>query len=149
VALCPNYVVSEAALEQQRCDLFIAHELAQMVPIAGLALYREMRTINGWSGEWLPNADGAFYQEPDAAPQGIGLGFQRAAEMIFSTPLGDILEHWEYQRKLRKFAPQTQQPTSSAMIDGDQAKGHFNDHGLRILEQYQQRLRTFGLADED
>ena len=68
--------------------------------------------------------------------------------MIFGTPLGDILERWEYQRKLRKFAPQTQQPSSSATINGDQAKGHFNDHGLRILGQYEERLRAFGLGSE-
>ena len=148
VALCPNYVVSEAALAQQRCDLFIAHELAQMVPMAGVALYREMRAINRWSDEWLPNADGAFYQEPDATPRGLGLAFQRAVEIVFSTPLGDLLERWEYDRKLRKFAPQTEQPTSSAMIDGEQAKGHFNDHGLRILEQYEERLRAFGLGSD-
>jgi hypothetical protein len=147
VALCPNYVVSEAALEQTRCDLFIAHELAQMMPMAGLALYRTMREINRWSDAWLPNAGDPFYAEPDATPQGIGLVLQRTAEVILNTPIGDMIERWEYQRKLRKFAPQTQQPTSSATIDGDQAKGHFNDHGLRILEQYEERLRAFGLAD--
>lgn len=149
VALCPNYVLSETTLAQTRCDLFIAHELAQMVPLAGLPLYRAMREVNRWSETWLPNASSPFYEEAESSPQGIGLALQRAAEVILNTPLGDMIERWEYQRKLRKFAPQTQQPTSSAMIDGEQAKGHFNDHGLRILGQYEERLKAFGLAGSE
>jgi hypothetical protein len=74
---------------------------------------------------------------------------QRSAELILRTPIGDILERWEYRRKLRKFTPQTHRPTSSAVIDDQQAKGHFNDHGLRIMAQFQARLEAFEVAEKN
>jgi hypothetical protein len=48
ITLCPNYVLAEGALEQERHDLFIAHEVAQMVPISGFDVYHTMRDCNRW-----------------------------------------------------------------------------------------------------
>ncbi len=42
-------------------NVFMAHELAQMVPLAGHTLYHAMRTVNLWSFDLLPNADSPFY----------------------------------------------------------------------------------------
>lgn len=145
VDLCPNYVLAETALAQDRCDLFMAHELAQMIPVAGKPLYDAMRAANRWADDLLPNASEPFYPEADHAPRGVGRVLQRAAEVVLSTPIGDILERWEYRRKLRKFAQQTQDPRSMAKLDDQQVKGHFNDHGLRIMDQYYARLADFGL----
>lgn len=146
VDLCPNYVLAETALVQERCDLFVAHELAQMIPVAGMRLYNAMREANRWSAELLPNADAPLYAEADRAPRGVRRVLQRAAELLLRTPIGDILERWEYRRKLRKFAPRAQEPTSGAVIDDQQAKGHFNDHGLRIMAAFQARLDALDLA---
>ncbi|MBX3065881.1 MAG: hypothetical protein KF726_23085 [Anaerolineae bacterium] len=145
VELCPNYVLSESALVQSKRDLFMAHEIAQMIPLAGMELYAQMRNANDWMNPLLPNANAPFYHESDSKPQGRDQVMQRATELLLGFPIGDILEAWEFQRKQRKFAAQVQQPSSSAQIDGERAKGHFNDHGAPILDRYRARLAAFGL----
>lgn len=146
--LCPNYVLAETALAQDRRDLFIAHELAQMVPIAGMNVYHTMRSANAWTAALLPNAHGPLYAERDRMPRGLVALLKRAGEALLSLAPGRWLEAWEYRRKLRKFNPHTQQSSSTAQLDAERAKGHFVDHGVRILDQYQERLRLYNLPEE-
>ncbi len=148
VNLCPNYVLAETALVQSRQDLFIAHELAQMVPLAGLSIYQAMRAANGWSSKMLPNARQPFYQEPDRRPRGLGRAVQWIGELLLSGPFGDALERWEQRRKLRKFSAEASKPGSAAQIDAERVKGHFNDYGYPALEDYRKRLARYALADE-
>ncbi len=148
VVICPNYVLSENAFEQSKKDLFIAHEIAQMVPIYGHGLYTQFRGANKWVTQHLPNANSAFYGENDYHPAGIWGGLKRGLERILSGKAGDWLENWEYRRKLRRFAPDLQVAHSAAQLDEDQVKGHFNDYGYFVLSQYHARLEAFGLLDE-
>jgi hypothetical protein len=143
VDLCPNFVLAETALQQDRQDLYMAHEVAQMIPLAGFELYYAMREVNAWADAYLPNAREPFYPTQDAAPKGIGRVLQRAAEAVLSTPLGNWLENWERRRKQRKFAAQSSGARSTARLDEDQVKGHFNDNGLWVMEKYQERLNAY------
>jgi hypothetical protein len=147
VGLCPNYVLADSALHQSRQDLFIAHELAQMVPLAGFEIYREMREANRWSDTMLPNAHQPFYAEEDIRPRGPARLLQRIAEFVLSGRIGDKLERWEQRRKLRKFQAETDKPGSSAELDDQRIKGHFNDYGYPALESYYARLAEHDLAD--
>jgi hypothetical protein len=146
--ICPNYVLAEDALAQKRQDVFIAHEITQMVPLYGHDLYQAMRATNAWVSEHLPNAEGAYYQENGAAVSRGWSFLKRAVEFLLGGRAGDALEQWEYRRKLRRFAPRMQQPDSAAEIDSSHVKGHFEDHGSRTLHKYYERLRALGL-DED
>ncbi|MGZ9235732.1 MAG: hypothetical protein ACXW4E_09415, partial [Anaerolineales bacterium] len=56
VNLCPNYLVTTNALELKERSLYVAHELAQMIPLAGMKTYREIRRLNLWIHDYLPNA---------------------------------------------------------------------------------------------
>ncbi|MCC7451526.1 MAG: hypothetical protein IT324_29220 [Anaerolineae bacterium] len=146
VGLCPNYVLAETALVQMRQDLFIAHELAQMVPLAGFHIYEAMRTANGWSMPLLPNAQGPFYKEADHRPYGIGRLLQQLGELILGGRIGDTFEQWEQRRKMRKFSADARKPGSSAQIDDQRVKGHFNDYGTPALNEYRARLERYGLT---
>jgi hypothetical protein len=148
IGLCPNYVLSETALLQDRRDLFTAHELAQMVPLAGFSIYEAMRDANAWAAPMLPNAAGPFYAEADFAPHGLGRFVQRLGEIVLGGAPGNALERWEQNRKLRKFHAQSLQPNSSAQLDQDHIKGHFNDYGYPALDKYQQRLRVYDLETD-
>lgn len=149
VVLCPNYVLAQTALAQAKRDLFTAHDLAQMVPIVGHAVYAELRAANPWLERYLPHARQPLHHEPDLAPRGLGRLFQRLGEWLLSGPLGDALETWERSRKLRKFASAAQSPDSAAQLDAEHVKGHFDDHGHPILKQFHERLQHWSADETD
>jgi hypothetical protein len=145
VIICPNYLLSESALEQNKKDLFIAHEITQMIPIYGHQLYWSFRAANRWVADHLPNADDIFRDESEYAPGKLGLTIKGILEALFGGKVGDKLENWEYQRKLRRFAIDMQTPHSAAQLDKKRVKGHFKDYGHPVLRQYHERLREYGL----
>jgi hypothetical protein len=138
--LCPNYVLAESALEQKRRDLFIAHDLAQMVPLVGLRVYQQMRAANAWASRYLPQASTPLRSESERALPGWAVRLQLWGEALLGGGLGDGLEHWEQARKLRKFAPASGQAGSAAELDADHVKGHFDDHGHPILRKFEERV---------
>ena len=143
VIVCPNYLLAESALAQDKHDLFVAHEVTQMVPIYGHSLYDAMRTQNAWVDDYLPNADAPFYREGDPSAQASWL--QKAGEFLLGGRIGDALEQWEYRRKLRRFAGEMLTPHSAAKLDDQHVKGHFKDHGHPVMEEYDERLRAYDL----
>jgi hypothetical protein len=147
IVICPNYVLAEDALEQDQKDLFIAHEIAQMIPVYGEALYQRFRSANRWADEEMPNAQDSFYSGPDEVRGGLWSALKRLAEWLLGGKLGDTLESWEYRRKLARFAAAARTPHSAARLDESRVKGHFNDYGHPVLRQYQQRLREYGLEE--
>ena len=145
VQLCPNYILAGTVLEQTQHDLFMAHEIVQMVPLAGHNLYCQMRVANAWVTDFLPNADSLPRPEPDRSPGGLGLWLQRLAESWLGGHLGDRLERWERKRKLEKFGAQLRQAGSAAVLDEAQVKGHFNDYGHKAMAAYEMRCRAWGI----
>jgi hypothetical protein len=145
VHLCPNYVLAETALGQDRQDLYMAHEIAQMIPLSGFAIYAAMRRANRWVTAYLPNAQAPYYDAPEVRRWGQLV--QRIAERVLNGSIGDTFEKWEQNRKIRKFAPQSHRATASAQLDADHVKGHFHDYGYPTLERYRERLKRYHLED--
>jgi hypothetical protein len=143
IGLCPNYVLSQSALAQDTRNLFAAHEVAQMIPLVGQAVYEQMRSANGWVAEYLPHARRPLRSEPDLAPRGLWRALQRLGERLLSGRFGDALEAWERRRKTRKFARAAQQPGAAAQLDAEHVKGHFDDHGHSILQQFEDRVARY------
>jgi hypothetical protein len=143
VGLCPNYVLAETALEQQRRDLFVAHDLVQMVPLVGQGMAEAMLCANPWTREYLPHASRPLRAEADLAPRGVWRAAQRLAEWLLGGRLGAALEAWERRRKLARFAAQARQAGSAAELGADRVKGHFDDHGGPILLRFEARVRQW------
>ncbi|MDW8299615.1 MAG: hypothetical protein RML95_09790 [Anaerolineae bacterium] len=146
VQLCPNYVLSETALAQEQHDLYMAHELAQMIPLAGQALYTAMRVENSWTSTFLPNAVSPFHAAAESVPCGLGLALKKLAEFALRGKLGDWLEHWERRRKQRKLMAQ-HGGQGAAKLDAEHVKGHFQDHGAWIRAEYARRLSVYALSE--
>ncbi len=147
IEICPNYVLASDQLVQSRQDLYIAHEITQILPLSNHNLYEQLRDQNQWAIEYLPNALSPLYTLWDNKDNPLGLMFKRGIETILSTPLGNWLEKWEYRRKAQRFEKQAQAPTASAEIDTGHVKGHFNDYGHRVLAKYYAKAEELGIVD--
>jgi hypothetical protein len=170
--ICPNYFLSEDALILHERNPYTAHELTQMLPIAGVATYRRMRQLNAWTLRFLPNAQGPPRrvgatvmrgdaakllpaQDDAAASTRVGWPWRSAralAEAALRTPPGDWLERWEMMRKMRKFshyspALSSDGPSSEAAFCADWCKGHFDNHGQQTLRAYADRLHALEEVD--
>ncbi len=139
IILCPNYFLSENALVIKDRNIFTAHELAQMVVITGSQLFKRMLELNRWMAEYLPNAwqnIASLSKNTEALNQITKFG-----EFFLRSPAGTWLENWEMGRKIKKFDRQSQSHPE-ANFSADWCKGHFDDHGSKILTAYNERLST-------
>jgi hypothetical protein len=146
--LCPNYIVAENTLHQKHHNVFVAHELAQMKPIIGGQYYHNFLESNVWVLQYLPNIT-PFYL-PTSKPYKFLIGIRRIVEWTLSGQLGHWIEQWEYRRKSKRFQHQheeaLQRRQAESVISEQEVKGHFSEHGQRILNAYQQYLRHYGLG---
>lgn len=153
--LCPNYFISLNALEFPNRDLYTAHEVTQMTPLAapnGAAqVYQKLRCLNAWTERFLPNAVGAPVVELSAPSKSrftdLSEYGRRALEMSLRSAAGDRIEAWEMRRKIRKLNAQ-RGPSAEADFSADWCKGHFGGYGRRTLEAYAARLRACGLEED-
>ena len=140
VTLCPNYFLSEDALELEDRSIFTARELAQMVLLAGAETYDRMRRLNPWTDDQLPNAAGPprplLFRDPP--------GRVRFAERLLTGTAGDRLERWEMGRKVRKFSRE-KVLTAETAFDPHRVQGHFNGYRARTLAEYERRRERFDL----
>lgn len=134
--LCPNYLITENALQLHDEDLFTAQELTRMVPVSGRHVYKEMRAQNRWTENFLPNAIGAPRELKQIKRSGW---VKRLIEAILSAlPLGG-LERWEMRRKIAKFARQNIL-NNETCFSPDFCKGHFDGHKHKTLRAFQDRI---------
>jgi hypothetical protein len=147
VTVCPNYVLAETAMLQERRDIFLAHEVAQMAPVFGYNIYQRFRSLNRWTDHQLPNAIDPFFPLDENIPTGVWAALKQGLENLLSGQLGNWLENWEHHRKVRRFAVDIRHPHTAAKLDAEQIKGHFNDHGHPILKRYEELLQQHGLHD--
>lgn len=143
VILCPNYILSTSSLAIPQQNLYTAHELAQMIPLAGMDVYNRLRELNSWTENYLPNAKGKPRSNMPASDSPRSW-FCRAAERLTGSGPGDWLENWEMQRKIAKL--QRMHPhQAESDFSPEWCKGHFENHGQKTILAYKSRLKK--LAD--
>jgi hypothetical protein len=139
VGVCPNYVLSREALTLADRNLVTAHELVQMVPLAGYDVYRQMRDLNAWTAGFLPNAGGD--PRPLATVPG---GRPRLAEAVLRTPLGGAIDRLERRRFERMLHRRTSDP-SEVVYSAECFKDHIDGWARRIRAAYFERAATLGI----
>lgn len=101
LGVCPNYFVSTAALHMEKHTLYIANELALMVPLFGEDIYHEMRAQNLWTNRFLPNATDLPEMTRDLSVR-PNRGVKTALEALMNSPIGTWFERFESTRKMRR-----------------------------------------------
>ena len=145
VRLCPNYLVSEQALVFEEHTLYAAHELAQMIPLSGMQVYRRIASLNRWKERLLPNAEGL----PPSMLDRITLpdrpvGIKPVMEAALLLPPGAWFERWEMRRKIRKLSYE-QSGSPESRFGADYCKGHKDRHAGRTEQILRQRLANLHL----
>jgi hypothetical protein len=135
--ICPNYFLSERAIVLQQRNLYTAHEMAQMIPLSGFALYQRFRDLNRWTENYLPNASEPSWRTPEQKL--VGRPWRMITEKALRSPAGGYIENWEMNRKIRKFSRLTRHHVE-ANFSPDWCKGHFDNHGQLTLLALQERL---------
>jgi hypothetical protein len=140
VNLCPNYLVTTNAMELREHSLYVAHELAQMIPLSGIEIYREIRRLNVWIYDYLPNA----LMEPEM-PQGMKQAekysfFQKILEIPFRLPFANWFEKWEMNRKIARLSRE-QSSSFESYFSADVCKGLIDRHGENIVMALAVRLQ--------
>ncbi|HLO13702.1 MAG TPA: hypothetical protein VK206_02660 [Anaerolineales bacterium] len=140
ITLCPNYLVTTNALQLEERSLYVAHELAQMIPLSGMEVYREMRRLNHWTDDYLPNA-----QMAPELPQGVKQVqedslIQRLLEFLFQLPFANGFEKWEMKRKIARLTRE-QSSSLESYFSADVCKGHIDKHGEQAVTALDIRLQ--------
>jgi len=139
--LCPNLIVAETMLEWKQHNLYYAREIVQMIPISGQGIFTDLRVANQWIQEYLPNSGHAQEtrkNEKRSVLQGI-------CEFLLNGRLGDWLETWEMERKIRRFSHQNGFGIETN-FNAEICQGNFDHHGMWTLQRYEERLRKLKLS---
>jgi len=143
IHLCPNYFLSDQMLSFTERDLYAAHELAQMVLIAGHEVYGQLWADNSWMENFLPNAAGPPRELALAEPSKRARPWSSGAEFLLSSRLGSRLEKWEMERKVAKFARLNGSlAATEAAFSAHWCKGHFDNHGQKTIDAYVERVSS-------
>jgi hypothetical protein len=140
ISLCPNYLITTNALALEEHSLYVAHELAQMIPLSGTEIYAELRRLNAWMSDYLPHALIA----PEM-PRGVKLiqkrsFLQNALEVLLRLPFAAWFERWEMDRKIRRLSRE-QSSSLESYFSADVCKGHIDRHGENVVTALTVRMK--------
>jgi hypothetical protein len=144
--LCPNFMVSTDRLEIGDRNLFTAHELFQMVPVAGYPIYRQILDQNPWASDYLPNAEPLPATRP-AMGRAISGSGRRLLEGLLGGGIGRRFERWEMGRKIRRLEARRAGVAPGVEFGPDICRGHFEGHHDRAMTAFLERRRALGLAE--
>jgi hypothetical protein len=119
--------------------LYTAHELTQMVPLAGLDVYDQIRTRNAWVGGILPNANSApptSFVPTRSISRTLG---RPAWEALLGAKPFSTVERWEMNRKIRRLRRE-QAASPESDFSADWCKGHAHRHQARAQAALDERL---------
>lgn len=146
IDLCPNFIVSDTAIEMSVRSVYVARELAQMVVIVGDDECQAVRQVNDWLFDFLPNAsiEGDRSHLTSHRPSWLQRGLER---LLLLSPFAR-LERWEMERKIAKLTnvasrrPEVGAPDESS-FSPDVCKGHMVGNAAGIDSAWNQRMSTF------
>jgi len=139
VDLCPNYLITTNALALEEHSLYVAHELAQMIPLSGREFYDEMRRLNDWMADYLPNSLMVAELPKGVHPVQKPSWTQNVLEFLFRLPFFNWFESWEMNRKIKRLSLE-QSSSIESFFSADVCKGHIDRHGESVVTALAARM---------
>jgi len=135
--ICPNLIISENALDWPLHDLYSARELFQMIPLYGYDVYHSFIDKNSWASRILPNAKPfPISKNKKFYPWNF---LQTLVELILNGRIGDSLEAWEMNRKIKKFS-ELEGFGEETIFTKDVCQGNFHHHRLWTKAIYEEKI---------
>ena len=138
--LCPNFLLSTDHLQLTAHNLYVAHEVAQLVPLSRGPWYGAFLEANAWVEGMLPNALPRT-RRVEAAVRAPWAG--RIGGGILSMRVFDPVERWEMDRKVRRLRARLEREGGDTAFSAHVCRGHFATHDVRILNAYRMRCATY------
>lgn len=135
-AICANYFLDDASLALGDRDLYTAHQLAHLRPVAGREAHRALVAANPWVADLFPTAYAAALA-CDAPHTRIG-----RVERLLDLGLGAVVElasRLVLTANLRRKVPAGADPASVRLGPG-RLKLHINDHRPGTIARFERRL---------
>lgn len=86
---CMNYYIDEEMLQIKEKNIYTATEIATLLPLRGIRVFKEFFKQNTWCKNFFPNHSlHISYMEEVKNPF-----FKKAIEFIFRNPVGHLLDH--------------------------------------------------------
>lgn len=144
-AICANYFLDESSLELTDRDLYTAHQLAHLKPVAGRAAHRALVGANSWVAEYFPAAYAAA-RAAQVTETRVG-----ALERLLGLGGGAMLEMFSravLSANLRRKIPAGIDPASVRLGPG-RLKLHINDHRPETIAKFERALdRAIARAEQ-
>jgi hypothetical protein len=140
VNLCPNYLITTKALALDEHSLYVAHELTQMIPLSGMEIYAEMRRLNHWMADYLPNALTLPEISKGIKPIEKRSVIKKILELLFRSPFASRFEKWEMDRKIARLSRE-QSSSFESYFSADVCKGHIDGHRQKTENAMQEKLK--------
>ncbi|NJN44168.1 MAG: hypothetical protein HC806_05215 [Anaerolineae bacterium] len=142
LTLCPNYLITLNALRFLDQNPYTAREITQMIPVAGIDVYNNIRQQNEWTRQFLPNAEGVPMSQHFPARTNINSLTRPTLEKILRSPPFSKLEHWEMTRKIQKLRRE-QSTSPESNFTADVCKGHDQSHQAQTFAALEEKLSQF------
>ena len=142
VHLCPNYMLTERLLYFKDDNLFIAREMLQMVPLYGKQCYLDMRRLNNWVIDYLPQGTGLNLDRLDDELPVLQRFIKRSGEVVLGGVLGNWVEKPLQSYQINKHTQLAEQSgaADNVIFTADECKGHYDGHNNKTMLAYQGRL---------
>ncbi len=142
VHLCPNYLLTESVLFFADQNLYTARELSQMVPLYGESIYRQMRQLNIWIIDYLPQGPGLQLDQlndnlssPQRQLKSVG---QWMLDNIFGDFAEKVLQKIQITKHLKRAAKYN--ALDRVIFTPDICKGHYDGHNHQTMQAYERHI---------
>lgn len=141
--ICANIFLSEADLYIPDENLFIAHEICQMLPLLGAGTYRAFLDANGWVKHYLPQWKPASVPFQDRAAWRRA---QRVFESGFANSIGSRMDRELAQRQLKRISTKhARGHNTNVRITPTQLRFHARDLSDYIVTSFNTRWAALNM----